>query len=255
MSKERIVVINSIDRISGSNTDFTVSYNDYEVQQVLKVVVKAAFIPNQFYNVTNDNNRFEIKQSTFPSAVIIIRAGQYTIDELIAELEILINAYLSDGATVTITKSSTTGKLTFTFSGATLPANNTVTIFDNVNATAKNLLGISGNQTSDVINLPNPFNLSGVEYVAIHSPQVAYNHALESGARGAVSTLDIVSLTETPFGAVAYHETKDDELSEVICTEPTNLSNISIVLRDKNGTKLSLPDNFDCSVIIKVFFD
>jgi hypothetical protein len=248
MSKERIVVINSIDRISGSNTDFTCSYNDYEVQQVLKVTVKQAFIPNQFYNVTNDNNRFA-------SAVIIIRAGQYTIDELIAELEILINAYLSDGATVTITKSSTTGKLTFTFSGATLPANNTVTIFDNVNATAKNLLGISGNQTSNNITLPNPFNLSGVEYVAIHSPQVAYNHALESGARGAVSILDIVSLTETPFGAVAYHETKDDELAEVIFTEPTNLSNISIVLRDKNGTKLSLPDNFDCSIIIKVFFD
>jgi hypothetical protein len=250
MSKERIVVINSIDRISGTNTDFTVSYNDYEVQQVLKVVVKQAYIPNQFYNVTNDNNRFEIKQSTFPSAVIIIRAGQYTIDELI-----LINAYLSDSATVTITKSSTTGKLTFTFSGAGTPANNTVTIFDNDNATAKNLLGISGNQTSDAITLPNPFNLSGVEYVAIHSPQVAYNHGLESGARGAVSILDIVSLTNTPFGAVAYHETKDDELAEVIYTEPTNLSNISIVLRDKNGTKLSLPDNFDCSVIIKVFFD
>ena len=119
MSKERIVVINSIDRISGTNTDFTVSYNDDEVQQDLKVVVKQAYIPNQFYNVTNDNNRFEIKQSTFPSAVIIIRAGQYTIDELIAELEILINAYLSDGAPVTITKSNTTVKLTFTLAGAT----------------------------------------------------------------------------------------------------------------------------------------
>ena len=171
------------------------------------------------------------------------------------ESALKINAYLSDGATVTITKSNTTGKLTFTFAGATLPANNTVTIFDNNNATAKDLLGISGNQTSDVITLPNPFNLSGVEYVAIHSPQVAYNHGLESGARGAVSIMEIVSLTETPFGAVAYHETKDDELSEIIFTEPTNLSNISIVLRDKNGTKLELPDNFDCSIIIKVFFD
>ena len=255
MSKERIVVINSIDRISGTNTDFTVSYNDYEVQQVLKVVVKQAYIPNQFYNVTTANNTFEIKQSTFPNQILNIPVGQYNIDDLILELKSLIDAVLNDGAIVTITKSNITGKLTFTFSGAGLPANNTVTIFDNNTATAKELLGISLTLTSDVITLRNPFNLSGIEYVAIHSPQIAYNHGLESGARGAVSILDIVSLTDTPFGAVAYHETKDDELAEVIYTEPTNLSNVSIVLRDKNGTKLTLPDNFDCSVIIKVFFD
>ncbi len=64
MSKEKFIVVNSKDRnllLGGqTNSDFTVSYKDNDLQQVLKCIVKDVFIPNQFYNINVNNNKLRI---------------------------------------------------------------------------------------------------------------------------------------------------------------------------------------------------
>ena len=57
MPTEKLFIINSRDKISGSNTDFTVQFNDSIAQEVLKIIVKEVYIPNQFYNVENDGKK------------------------------------------------------------------------------------------------------------------------------------------------------------------------------------------------------
>jgi hypothetical protein len=258
MSKERLIVINSKDRQNGTNSDFTISITDSETQQIQKILVKDCFIPNLFYNINNNNNRLVFSQNGLPNITLILRAGQYTLSQFITELETNFNGALINGTTLAITSNPTTYKLTFTFSGGALPADNNVEIFKD-GTTISDIIGLNNDiGPSDVLNLPNPYNLTGVSLVQIHSPQVAENHGIDSSNnRGTlINLLETVSLTETAWGSVAHRQNNDDELCEILySTNLRALNFIRIVLRDESGVKLELPDNAYVTVIIKAYFD
>jgi len=259
MSKEKLLTINSKDKQIGTNGDFTVQFNDSSCQQVQKVLVKEIFVPNVFYNISNDpnrkNNTLIFSQNGLPNITITIPEGQYNIDLLIVALKTAIDNVLIDGAIVTITKSSTTFKLTFTFTGAGTVANNNVQFFTNGTPIA-NIIGLENDSdNSSVLIMDNIYNLVGSEYVQIHSPQVGEVHGLDAGASGYISLVDTISLSNTPFGGTAYKQNADDELAEILYEQPKNLSRVSIVLRDEQGNKLSLPNNANCTIILKIYFD
>lgn len=259
MSKEKILVINSKDKQSGTNGDFTVQFNDSSCQQVQKVLVKEIFVPNVFYNISDDgkrtNNTLTLSQNGLANITVTIPEGQYNIDLLMVELKNAIDTVLIDGAIVTVTRSSTTFKLTFTFSGAGTPANNNVQFFV-AGSTIANVIGLENDTVNGtVLIMDNIYNLVGSEYVQVHSPQVGEIHGLDAGASGYISLVDTISLSETPFGGTAYKQNNDDELAEILYEQPKNLSRVSIVLRDEQGNKLALPSNTNCSVMLKIYFD
>jgi hypothetical protein len=259
MSKEKILVVNSKDKQSGTNGDFTVQFNDSSCQQVQKVLVKEIFVPNLFYNIENDGNRknntLVLSQNGLPNITVTIPEGQYNVDLLMTALKTAIDTVLIDGAIVTVTRSSTTFKLTFTFSGAGTAANNNVQFFV-AGSTIANAIGLENDTaSSNILVMDNIYNLIGSEYVQVHSPQVGEVHGLDAGASGYISLVDTISLSNTPFGGTAYKQNNDDELAEILYEQPKNLSRISIVLRDEQGNKLSLPNNSNCSIMLKIYFD
>lgn len=255
MSKEKLLVVNSKDRLTGTNGDFEVLFNDSSCQQVIKCLVKDVFVPNLFYNINDGNNTLEFKQNAEANQIVTVPVGQYSIDQLITQLTASIDTKLIDGATVTITKHPTLYNLVFTFTGAVTPANNDVTFFSDPSLLS-NEIGLTSNVgPSSVLSMPSPFNLKGVEYVQVHSPQVAETHGLDGGASGYISLLETVSLAETSFGTIAHRQNNDDELAMLLYEQPRNISRIGIVLRDESGTRLSLPDNAYVTVILKIFFD
>ena len=255
MSKEKIMVVNSKDRISGSNSDFEVLFNDSSCQQVVKVLVRDCFIPNLFYNINNTNNILEFKQNAEANETVTVPVGQYSIDQLITQLKTSIDVKLIDGAIVTITKHPTLYNLIFTFTGALSPANNTVTFFKDLSL-INDVIGLTSDVgPSTVLSMPSPFNLKGTEFVQIHAPQVAEVHGLDGGASGYISLLETVSLAETAFGTIAHRQNNDDELSMLLYEQPRNISRVGIVLRDESGIRLQLPDNAYITVILKIFFD
>ena len=255
MSKEKLLVVNSKDRISGSNSDFEVLFNDSSCQQVLKCLVKDCFIPNLFYNINDANNTLEFKQNAEANQTVTVPIGQYSIDQLITQLKSSIDSKLIDGAIVTITKHPTLYNLIFTFTGALSPANNTVTFFKDLSL-INDVIGLTSDVgPSTVLNMPSPFNLKGVDLVQIHSPQVAEVHGLDGGASGYISLLETESLTQTAFGTVAHRQNNDDELAMLLYEQPRNISRVGIVLRDESGLRLELPDNAYITVILKIFFD
>jgi hypothetical protein len=144
--------------------------------------------------------------------------------------------------------------LNFTFSGSGTPSNNNVVLFDD--SSISDVLGLkSTNVATNSINLEMPYNLKGVEYVQVHSPQVAESHGLDAGVAGYISLLESVSLAETGYGSIAHRQNNDDELALLLYDQPRNLSRVSIVLRDESGKRLDLPDNAYTTVVLKIFFD
>jgi hypothetical protein len=255
MSKEKLLVINSKDRTSGTNGDFEVLFSDSSCQQVIKTMVKDCFVPNLLYNINGTNNTLEFKQNAEPNQIVTVPTGQYTIDQLITQLKASIDTKLIDGVIVTITKGATLFNLIFTFSGAGTPANNSVTFFKDPSLIA-DLIGLTSDVgPSTVLTMPAPYNLKGPEYIQIHSPQVAETHGLDGGASGYISLLETVSLANTGFGTSAHRQNNDDELAMLLYEQPRNISRIRIVLRDESGVRMVLPDNAYVTVILKIFFD
>lgn len=254
MSKEKLLVINSKDRIDGTNGAFTVVFNDSSCQQVVKVLVKDIWIPNLFYNITSSNNVLSLKQDIQATVFATVPQGQYSIDQLITVLKTKIDAVLIDGCVVTITKNPYIYTLNFTFSGSGTPSNNNVVLFDD--SSISDVLGLkSTNVATNTINMEMPYNLKGVEYVQVHSPQVAEAHGLDAGVAGYISLLESVSLAETGYGSIAHRQNNDDELALLLYEQPRNLSRVNIVLRDESGKRLDLPDNAYATVVLKIFFD
>ena len=255
MSREKIIVLNSKDKDEGTNTDFVLSFNDSSIQQVSKVLIKDLFIPNLFYNVNERNNVLFFKQNAEAIKSITIPVGQYNVDNLATELKTQLELQLVFGTTVTITRSSTTFKYTFTFSGAVSPANNEV-IFYQDTSTIRDVIGLlNTNLASNIIVMDTVFNLKGIEIVQVHSPEIGEMHGLDAGATGYISLLETVSLATTPFGSVAHRQNNDDELAMILYEQPKNLSIVRIVIRDEQGVKLTLPDNAHVSVMLKIFFE
>lgn len=255
MSKEKILVINSKDKSEGNNTDFVVNFGDSSVQQVLKILVRDVFVPNLFYNINELNNVLYFKQNAEAIKSITIPVGQYNVDNLATELKTQLDAQLVFGTTVVITRSSTTYKYTFTFSGAVSPANNNV-IFYQDTSTIRDVIGLlNTNPASNIIVMDTVFNLKGIEIVQVHSPDIGEMHGLDAGATGYISLVETVSLATTPFGSVAHRQNNDDELAMILYEQPKNLARIKITIRDEQGVKLTLPENAHVSIMLKIFFD
>ena len=254
MSKEKIMILNSRDGV-GTNSDFTNTYNDSACQQVLKVLVKDIFIPNLFQNITTLNNTLILFQNVSITPIVItVPIGQYNVDQLIVELKTQIDAKLAGGAVVAITKSDTLYNLTFTFSGAVVPGNNLIVI--SIDSTLKDIIGLTQtNSSASIITMGNPYNLRPLDFVQVHSKEIAQMHGLDGGANGYISLVETVSLGEAPYGGVAHRQNSDDELALIMYEQPRNLSRVNIVLRDEQGTRLNLPSNAYVTVIIKIFFD
>ena len=257
MPTEKIIVINSRDKLSGTNSDFTVQFNDSLAQEVVKIICKEIYIPNQFYNVENDgkrkNNTLVLNQNGAGEITVSVPEGQYNIDTLNTTLKALIDGVLIDGAIVTITKNNTTNKLTFTFTGAGTPANNNVSFIDT--SLIKSLIGFDATiPAGGILNMPFPWNLNQLQYVQVHSPELASTHGMDAGANTIINLLETVSLTSTGFGGVAYKQSNDDELHEIIYDDQRVLQQVRIKLRDSSGNLLSLPDNHYCTIMVKAYF-
>jgi len=248
MSKEKFIVVNSKDRnllLGGqTNSDFTVSYKDNDMQQVLKCIVKDVFIPNQFYNINENNNQLRILGGNMGLPEnISITPGQYNIDQLISALKTAIdNELVTDN--VTITKNTITNILTFTTS-----ANLVISL-----SSLCPVLGITTTLNGLVNVAQAPWNLNDLQFVQVHSNAVGSAHGIDA-SRGIISLIETVPLTETPFGGVAHRQNNDDVLSEILYDQPRNMFNIDIRLRDQDGVLLSLPENHNCTVILKIYFD
>jgi hypothetical protein len=253
-SKEKLVSISSYDRFEGTTSEFTVDLKEtYSTQTVKRVILTQVQVPNLFENIRSaylQNNELVFEETGQPAVTISVPQGQYTLSQLITELETLINAALTGGNTVTITANPNTNILTFT---------STVAIqYFEAGSTIYPVIGFSGDTASGLVAVgAYNFNLQGIGMVYLHSPDIAQSHGIDPGRRsGLISLLGAISLHEAPFGSNAYFQSDDAETSDVDYGEQTrNLSTIRFVLRSQGGVKLPLPPNVDMKILMKFILE
>lgn len=251
-AKSKLISLSSNDRISGVPNDFICDMKERNsTQAVVRTILYQAQVPNVFQNIRSNylqNNQLVISENGGVNITVNIPDGQYTRDALVIQLKTSLDAVLSVGNTVLVSYSDTTNKITFVFS--TLPV-----FFNIVNSNLGDSIGF----TLDSVNalsltgdtIP---NLSGITMVYLHSPEIAQSHAIDPGrVGGLINLIGAISLNDTSYGAYAYFQSADSNLSDVDYSgEPVNISVSRFILRAGDGTKLPIPLNFEIKVVLKV---
>jgi hypothetical protein len=115
-----ITYINSINRISGTSTDFSIKLNLPQGGIFNRVCVRQVSIPSSYYSISNGYNTFTLVEGS-NSAVITIPQGSYSVLSLQSTLTSLLNLNSPSGFTYTISfpsySQTQTNKYTFTVSG------------------------------------------------------------------------------------------------------------------------------------------
>jgi hypothetical protein len=97
-------------------------------------------------------------------------------------------------------------------------------------------------------------NLIGATALYVHSRALATNNLVEKD--GVFSTVDKLNL-DKPYGAVCYSNFNNDTTHEkryFPFSDKRSLRKIDIKLRDINGNILTVPPNFNFTMMLKIFY-
>jgi len=249
MSDEKLFILSTNDKdpnSSVSNSDFVINLREtYYSQNVEKVLVKEATVPNVFPNIrgtdygTSQNNILKIVEA-FENTVTLPE-GQYAITtaaapyNFLTALENAINAVIV--GPIVLSFNTLTGKIEFTNNGATdlniLVSNSPLSV---VLGVTEDLLIPSTGTPVSAQALP---DLSGFQNVYLHSKEIADSGAVD-GDFGLISVVTPISLSDAPYNSYAYRKNDDDELSLIMYEQPRNLRRINIKLKDDKGNTLPI---------------
>lgn len=263
-SKSRFIRIASQDKVVGNNNQFTVDLasNGGVIDNVKGYIVHSAQVPNVFNNVSSYNNTLQLYgASATYTTVATIPVGNYTLDDLIAQLNIILPPLVSASpapSVVTVSKVGTypNEKIDFKFSGDDWYIQNESTMLAQIGLSVDDATNSFGFVCFDGINtvMPNIPNLIGETACYIHSRTLATNNLTE--ANGTFSVVDKINL-DKQFGAMCYTNFNDDTTHQNMYypfESKKTLRTIDINLRNENGNLLVLPNNFYFSLMIKIFY-
>jgi hypothetical protein len=251
-SKSRLLRISSEDKITGTNGRFSVDVLAAGgiIDNIKGYIVHSIQAPNVFDNIPSYANVFTVIKTTgLVSYDITVPTSYYYIDDLAAALQTAINAAIPD--TVAVIKSGTapTEKFSFTFTG------DEYTI--QLSSTIASRIGITGDLTcpdgvgTAAQNIP---NLIGETELYIHSRDLAPNNLIEGS--GSFSVVDKLNL-DKPYGAMCYSifNTDTTHFKKYFPFESLKtLRTVRITVRNRTGEQLTLPDNFNLSIMLTVFY-
>ena len=232
----RISSLDRNDKKTDNQYDFSVSFNDSDLSQVKRVVLKSVIIPNTSYNINTTNNTI-----FYDSSSLTLPVGQYTLSTLITAIE---NAFSAINV-LTITQDALTQKLTFTF---------TSNIVLQSTSTMKYVIGFNDTMTSNTVHvMPNLPDLTGLKKVFIKSSALSNMTSMSDSSKKHYNIFSEVDIT-VPFGFVEHRVLSDLHSSdELTFSQPKNISTIDIKLYDQHLNNLDL-NGHHIELIFKIFF-
>jgi hypothetical protein len=262
----KLLRINSSNRISGTNSNFTVDLGS-SLQQVSQVSVATVQFYNVFYNitanpsdsnqpetspVTGSNNRIDYKTSLPSSGSIFLTPGYYSATDLVTELTSVFS--IIAGEAVTFTFDSINNKYSVQTTAITL------TIIDPANGQNDSPMEMLGfTYTNGVITItPTPLQAKFIPNMVHVS--IAY---LASSALSPMNSVDEKGLSSnilqpinvtSAWGELNLFECKVDELCELIYPRTRILNRIDIQLVDHEGRVLDLQST-ELNIELRVWFN
>jgi hypothetical protein len=163
-TRKKYLTINSVERIHGTPSDFIVQLRHPIRENQIELI--ECFIPNTFYNITDNNNGININGNT-----ILITPGNYNLDELFEQIVNDIEPISS---------------LTFddTLSQLTINSSNITVSFPDVNS------------IHSVLGFPQNYNVTGTTFISSYGPSLTYYNVYIE-----INELSSNHMTTNPF----YH--------------------------------------------------
>ena len=252
-SKSRLLRLSSEDKTLGDNGRFTIDIlsSGGIIDNVKGYIVHSMQCPNVFDNIPTYANTLVL--TTTGGAVvytITVPTSYYYIDDLIAALQTAINLVIPDTVAVVKVGVAPTQKISMTFTGDVYTlVFATSTIASRIGLLA-DLVAADGVATS----MQSIYNLIGETEVYAHSRALAPSNLIEGS--GSFSVIDKLNLDQ-PYGSMCYQDMESDTVHfkkyfpfESLKT----LRTIRITLRNRTGQILTLPANFNFSMILTLFY-
>ena len=241
------IVINSAYKTSDSRSTSDFTYNIGSSLETDFVTIKSVSIPHIEYNVNNAKNKLRISSGGVVYD-LTIPIGQYTISQLITELQTQIIS--SIGGTCVITLDPVTQKLNFQTS-----AGMKVSSLKSVSSLSKYLgiaYGTSYYPLSDSVN----FNAVGIP--ALQGPNNYYlaSSVLSQGYASILTNGQRVPIIlpipiDVEYGQIQQYESNDTDLNTKQFSRPQNVQNIDIKIYDDDLNIVDLQGQ-DIEVILKI---
>lgn len=114
-----IFYVNSLDRTSGTTSDFTYTFSGLQFDRYDRVVLLSGLIPKSYYIIRSENRTFVLSENDV-EVTVTMPVGNYTRTSFRQVLQTQINAVASYTYAITnetIATSQDTGKYTYTVSG------------------------------------------------------------------------------------------------------------------------------------------
>lgn len=220
-------------------------------------------LPYSFYQLNSNYNTFQVIETdgvTPHTLTITIDEGNYTILELITELEAALNTASSssgDSNTYTITYDDITNKLTFLFT----PGSSTSVTIDTISngSTMNSLLGLgkvdvgddTGKDTTLVLTAstssvaPYSVDLLVINYIDIETSVTSNNHYNKGGQ---INIGVRVPMT-TDRNSIQYFSNHEGHMTKINNKGP--LSSIGLRLKDPLGNQIDLNEvDYNCELTI-----
>jgi hypothetical protein len=251
-SKSRFLRLSSEDKVTGTKGRFTIDLlsSGGIIDNVKGYITHSIQCPNVFPNIPDYANTLTVVKTTGAvSYDTIVLPDYYYIDSFIAALQLAINIVIPDVCVVAKIGISPTEKISFQFTG------------DEYTILASSPMASRIGITTDLVCPdgiatfpPNIPNLIGETEIYVHSRALAPNNLIEgSGSFSVVDKLDL----DKPYGAMCYSSFNNDttHFKKYFPYESLKtLRTIRLTIRNRTGHILTLPDNFDLSVMLTLFY-
>jgi len=230
------------DAQENNTNSFTVSFAHNELQNVKRISLLQASVPNLQYNTHNFGDFITLEFQVYDSGVLdntyVIQLDEknYDIETLKTAIETKIkNILSSSGTTLTITIDEGYSKYTFSLTGGTVTK---IVLLSQDNAVSDSSLnkniGVGSSNVEVVTNtqMPYTFDLLGLTEVFLHIKKIANSISLDKKRQfSSIARIPIVS----SFGAITNFSSPTENMFSLYYPELNNLQSVTVRLRDKDG--------------------
>ena len=257
IEKSKLLLINSHDRTSGSNTDFSIDIsNQLTLENVVGISVKSISCEHGFYNVAGENQllRYQDGDSGLVETVLL-PLGQYDVDTF---MTMLVAEFQSQkGITLSIALNENDYRLTIDS-----PSKSIGWLTERsrpVSNPAGDLLGITEELAPQIGPqvMPSPVNLLGPQTIYIMSNALALGQGIRTGSTGgqSASILDAFSVAGYEWGTLVHTRSQDLSIDGVVYGKPRTLKSVDIKLVGvRSNQALVMPESFHIELLLRVFY-
>ena len=256
----RLIRINPKYKSSGTTSDFTMSFDTQDLQQVRACSLISATLNRTFPNIYSPLNRFIVRWLDGADVITDVRVavppGQYTVSTLAAALQTTIQAVGAIFAGITVTFNTVTSRFQFNWNGAggaaqihLVPLGLTLSTTANPETELAPYIGLTSFAVlapSTPLDVASPPSLEGPDEVYIESQFICGSQCIDVPALGSsIPYLGKISFAGVPYGFTGTYQSTQAELQQINYRKEgvRNLSSFDIKLTDRYGNVIPTPAN------------